>query len=293
MAASSARVVSASRRAASRSASVRASATAAAVACSAACRRVWVAAEFAQLLTAVGQVPPPPHLPVDGGLAFLDEAALGFVMLHRNDAEPVAAHRRFSTARLALHRAQGDRAAGQAWQETATAAAHLATLGDERVVTCMRPTVDGWECSCPLDPVTGQCTASRTTYGFWFNVTGGPHRCNGEDSIAATVERQARTGDPACRWIADDPGALTFVADSYAAAIRAVLPVGVEMRPARSDLGPPIGEEFVGPAHLDDCSWPATYPRTPAGGLDLPTLVSRVDLGPLLVRAPRPGDPDD
>ncbi|NBF00224.1 hypothetical protein FE391_43490 [Nonomuraea sp. KC401] len=119
------------------------------------------AAELARLLTAVGQVPPL-HLPLDGGLAFLDEAALGFVMLHRDDTELVAAHRRFSTARLALHRAQVDRQ-GQALQETATAAAQLADLlsafGDERVVRCTRPTVPSRECSAPLAPVTGRCTA--------------------------------------------------------------------------------------------------------------------------------------
>ncbi|MEV1179297.1 hypothetical protein, partial [Nonomuraea sp. NPDC049784] len=255
------------------------------------------AAELAQLLTAVGQVPPPPHLPVDGGLAFLDEAALGFVMLHRDDADLAAAHHRFSTARLALHRTQDDRAKRQGWQETATAAAHLADLltafGDERVGRCTRQTVEGWECSSPLDPVTGRCAMPRATYGFWFNVTSAPHRFDGEDTITATVARRARAGDPVCRWIADDPAALAWVADSYAAAIRAVLPVGVEMHPARSDRDPPIGEEFIGPAHLDDCSWPATYPRTPAGGLDLPTLLSRIDLGQLLVRAPRPADPDD
>ncbi|TDD12892.1 hypothetical protein [Nonomuraea diastatica] len=224
------------------------------------------ATELARLLTAVGQVPPPPYLPLDGGLAFLDEAALGFVMLHRDDTELVAAHRRFSTARLALHRAQVDRQ-GQALQETATAVAQLADLlsafGNERVIRCTRPTVEGEECSAPLDPVTGRCTASRTTYGFWDNVSGDPRRFNGEDTIAATVARRARDGAPVCRWIADDPAALAWAADSYAAAIRAALPAGVEMHPARPDLDPPIGEEFDDPAHLDECSWPATYPPHP------------------------------
>ncbi|MEU1729431.1 hypothetical protein [Nonomuraea sp. NPDC005692] len=126
---------------------------------------------------------------------------------------------------------------------------------------------------------------SRTTYGFWFQVSSDPHRFNGEDTIAATVARRARDGDPVYRWIADAPGALAWVADIYAAAIRAILPTGVEMHPARSDLDPPIGEEFVGPIRLDDCSWPATYPRTSAGELDLSTLLSRIDLGQLLGRA--------
>ncbi|GAA3604091.1 hypothetical protein GCM10022419_105830 [Nonomuraea rosea] len=60
---------------------------------------------------------------------------------------------------------------------------------------------------------------------------------------------------------------------------------------------PPIGEEFageefVGPLHLEDCTWPATCPRTPAGGLDLPSLLSRIDLSHILARTPRPRPSD-